>query len=85
MSGSELQWTTSGDENTVDHYTVYSSQDGQALTKLTDLGVGIHALEMCGVNLSAGNYQLYVQAVGKPSIANRMPASVNYTPACGGS
>ena len=83
MSASELQWSTNGDENTVDHYTVYSSQDGQNLTKLTDLGIGIHALEMCSLKLPAGNYQLYVQAVGKPSIANRMPGPVNYTPACG--
>lgn len=84
MSASELQWTTNGDENTVDHYTIYSSQDGQNLTKLADLGIGIHALEMCSLKLPAGNYQLYVQAVGKPSIANRMPGPVNYTPACGG-
>ena len=83
MSGSELQWTTNGDENTVDHYTIYSSQDGQNLTKLTDLAVGIHALEMCSLKLPAGNYQLYVQAVGKPSMANRMPTSVRYTSACG--
>jgi hypothetical protein len=83
MSGSELQWTTNGDENTVDHYTVYSSQDGQNLAKLTDLGLGIHALEMCSLNLPAGKYQVYVQAVGKPSMANRMPAPLSYTAACG--
>lgn len=84
MSGSELTWTTNGDENTVDHYTIYFSQDGQNLVKLTDLGVGIHALEMCSLNMPGGDYQLYVQAVGKPSMANRMPQPVNYTPACGG-
>jgi hypothetical protein len=83
MSGSELQWTTSGDESTVDHYTVYSSQDGKELTKLTDVGIGIHALEMCGLGLHPGNYQFYVQAAGKPSIANRMPKPVRYTAACG--
>ena len=82
MSGSTLQWTTSGDESTIDHYTVYSSQDGQNLTDVADLGVGIHALEMCSVKLAAGNYQLYVQAVGKPSIANRMPQPVSYTASC---
>lgn len=83
MSGSTLQWMPSGDESTIDHYTVYSSQDGQNLTDVADLGVGIHALEMCSVKLAAGNYQLYVQAVGKPSIANRMPQPVSYTAACG--
>jgi hypothetical protein len=82
MSGSELEWSTSGDESTVDHYTIYSSQDGQNLTKVADLGVGIHALEMCSVMLAPGNYQLYVQAVEKPSLANRMPGPVVYTAAC---
>jgi hypothetical protein len=84
LSGSTLQWVTQGDESTVDHYTVYSSKDGQNLTKLTDLGVGIHALEMCSLGMPPGNYQLFVQAVGKPSMANRMPGGVSYTQACGG-
>lgn len=84
LSGSTLQWTTQGDESTVDHYTVYSSKDGQNLTKLSDLGVGIHALEMCSMAMPPGNYQLFVQAVGKPSMANRMPGGVSYTAACGG-
>lgn len=83
MSGSTLQWTISGDESTVDHYTVYSSTDGQNLTKVSDLGIGIHALEMCSQTLAVGNYQLYVQAVGKPSLANQMPGPVSYSAACG--
>lgn len=85
MSGSELQWATNGDESTVDHYSVYSSQDGQNLSKVADVGVGIHALEMCSVTLAPGNYQLYVQAVGKPSLANRMAGPVSYSAVCGGS
>ena len=83
MSGSKLDWSTSGDESTVDHYSVYSSQDGQNLTKLTDVGVGTHSVDMCSLTLAAGNYQLYVQAVGKPSIANRMPQPLSYTAGCG--
>lgn len=84
MSGSTLQWTTGGDESVIDHYTIYSSIDGQNLNQLVDLGVGIHALAMCSVSIPSGQYQLYVQAVGKPSFANRMPAPVSYSPACGG-
>ena len=83
LSGSTLQWTPHGDESTVDHYTVYSSRDGKNLTKLTDLGVKIHALEMCSLAMAPGNYQLFVQVVGKPSMANRMPGGVSYTQACG--
>jgi len=83
ISGSSLQWNTSGDEGTVDHYTVYSSQDGQTLMKLSDLETGVHSLDLCKVAVPAGKNQLYVQAVGKPSMANRMPDPVNYTSACG--
>jgi len=83
LSGTSLQWNTSGDESTVDHYTVYSSQDGQNLTRLSDLQTGIHSFGLCSVAMPPGNYQLYVQAAGKPSIANRMPAPVSYTAACG--
>jgi hypothetical protein len=83
MWGNQLKWSTSGDEGNVDHYTIYSSTDGKNLAKLADVGIGIHGIEMCGLKLAPGKYQLYVQAVGKPSMANRMPGPVNYTPACG--
>ena len=83
MQGSTLQWTTSGDESTVDHYTIYSSPDGQRLTKLSDVRTGVHSLDLCNVAMPSGKSQVYVQAVGKPSIANRMPGPVSYTAACG--
>ncbi len=83
MSGSNLQWTTSGDESPVDHYSVFTSQDGQNLTKVEDVATGTHTLDMCSLKLSPGQYKLFVQAVGKPSIANRMPGAVDYTAACG--
>src|SRR5579863_3843460 len=37
VSGNALQWSISGDESTVDHYTVYISSDGANLMSLTDL------------------------------------------------
>jgi hypothetical protein len=37
MSGSLLQWTVNGNENTVDHYVIYYSPDGQNLLELNTL------------------------------------------------
>jgi hypothetical protein len=83
VSGNTLEWTTSGNENTVDHYAVYSSQDGQKLTPLTQTQARTHSVDLCSLSLPGGNNSLYVQAVGKPMLANRMPGPVSYTPACG--
>src|SRR5579863_1333355 len=77
-----LQWTIDGNENTVDHYSVYISSDGENLMSLTDSAAGIHSLNLCGFAIPAGNYQLFVQAVGKPSLANQITSAVDYTPSC---
>lgn len=86
VSGGTLEWDISGSEDTVDHYAVYSSTDGQNLTELKDVQPGTHSVNLCSLSSSmpAGNYQMFVQAVGKPSLANRMAQPVSYTPACGG-
>lgn len=85
VSGNTLEWSTSGNENTIDHYAVYSSQDGQSVTALTQTQPGTHSVDLCSLTLPGGKSSLYVQAVGKPMLANRMPEPVSYTPACGGS
>src|SRR5713226_5218348 len=82
LSGQTLQWNVSGDESTVDHYRVYISTDGQNLMTLTDTAPGLRSINLCSFSIPAGNYKLFVQAVGKPSLANRMPGAVSYTPAC---
>jgi len=84
VTGNSLAWTINGDESTVDHYTVYASTDGQNLADVKDLPTGTYSADLCSLALPVGNYQLFVQAVGKPSIANRMPAAVGYTANCGG-
>lgn len=84
VSSNTLQWDINGNENTVDHYTVYASPDGQNITKLTDIKTGVHSVDLCSLPVPTGTHELLVQAVGKPSLANRMPGPVNYTPACGG-
>jgi len=82
VATNSLQWTINGNENTVDHYSVYISSDGENLMSLTDSAFGIHSLNLCGFAIPAGNYQLFVQAVGKPSLANQITSAVDYTPSC---
>jgi len=82
LSGNALQWSISGNENTVDHYTVYISSDGQNLMSLTDLTPGLRSLNLCGFPIPNGSYELFVQAVGKPTLANQMSGAVNYNSSC---
>lgn len=82
LSANSLQWSISGNENTIDHYEVYISTDGQNLMSLSDIAPGVHSLNLCGFPVPEGAYQLFVQAVGKPTIANHMTGAVNYTPTC---
>jgi hypothetical protein len=82
VAGTALQWATSGEESTVDHYTVYISSDGQNLMPLTNMATGTDSLNLCSFSIPAGNYKLFVQAVGKPSLANQITGAVSYSPAC---
>src|SRR6202451_1784242 len=77
-----LQWTITGAESTIDHYTVYVSSDGQNLMSLTDIDTGIHSLNLCGFPIPDGSYQFFVQAVGKPSLTNQITSAVSYSPSC---
>ncbi len=84
LSGSVLSWTpkfskTTGSENTVSSYVVYSSTDGTNLTRLTTLGTGTHTLDLSTFSLANGTYTISVQAVGQPSILNKISNSVTYT------
>jgi hypothetical protein len=82
VSGNNLQWTISRNENTVDHYTVYISADGQNLMSLTNMSSGLHSLNLCGFPIPSGNYTLFVQATGKPSMANQISSAITYVPSC---
>ena len=85
ISGSTLQWSITGNEDTVDHYNVYLSSDGQNLMTLTTTEPGLRSVNLCSFPIPAGKYQMFVQSAGKPSLANRMPGPVSYSPACSGS
>ncbi len=78
ISGNSLSWSLTGDESTVDHYTVFLSTDGQNLMRLQDLPAGTHALDLTSYGLAAGNYTLFVKATGKPFLKNQMSAAVSF-------
>ena len=76
VSESTLSWTIAGgNENTIDHYTVFASTDGQNLAALGNVPAGTHSLSLSQFSLPSA-YILYVQAVGKPSIQNKMSAAI---------
>ncbi|MGB7602236.1 MAG: endo-1,3-alpha-glucanase family glycosylhydrolase [Candidatus Sulfotelmatobacter sp.] len=81
-AANSLQWSVSGNENTVDHYAVYISEDGENLMPLTDIASGIHSLNLCGFPIPDGNYKMFVQAVGKPTLANQISGATSYTATC---
>ncbi len=83
-AGNSLQWTIHGDPSTVDHYVAYISTDGKNLMALGDAMAGTNSLNLCSYSIPNGNYILYVQAVGKPGIANQISGPVQFTSTCGG-
>ncbi|MGE5206016.1 MAG: hypothetical protein ACM3PW_10400 [Chlamydiota bacterium] len=85
LAGGALKWSVRGNENTVDHYTVFVSTDGQHLAELTRAGAGNHSINLASYSLPEGNYTLYVQAVGKPVFRNHMSEAIKYTASGSGS
>jgi hypothetical protein len=72
VSGTVASWSITGQMNTVDHFSVYVSQDGQNLMWLADEATTVSSLDIAQFGLPAGNYQVFVKAVGKPSLTNKM-------------
>jgi hypothetical protein len=85
-AGSVVNWSLVGTglENTIDHYTLFVSTDGVSLMPLVDLPAGARELDVAPYNLAAGTYQVFVKAVGKPNLLNKMSNPVGLTVAAGG-
>jgi hypothetical protein len=79
LNGDALSWSSTGDESTLDHYSVFISVDGQNLMSLGDYATSTHSLSLSAFGFNSGTYKVYVKAVGKPSIVNHMSAAVSYT------
>jgi hypothetical protein len=82
VSGNALQWKIKGSESAVDHYTIYISNDGQNLMALQEEAPGDSTLNLCSFPVPAGSYKLFVQAAGRPSMANRITGPINYSSTC---
>ena len=81
QSGTTIAWSVNGgDENTIDHYTVFISTDGTNLAKLGDVPVGTHSFDLGPLKLPGNTYFVYVKATGAPSFQNKMSPAIAYHP-----
>lgn len=69
-------FTGGGSEETVDHYEVYLSVDGQNLMDAGSIQVGGAPFDVAKLALAPGAYKVFVQMVGKSHILNRLSAPV---------
>ena len=79
VTGTVASWTIAGQMNTVDHFTVFASQDGANLMWLADLPTTTSSLDLSSFSLNAGSYIVFVKAVAKASMTNKMSAGVQVT------
>jgi hypothetical protein len=79
LNGAQLHWTITGDESTLDHYTVFISTDGEKLAALGDSATGTPGMDLSAFSIPAGTYSLFVKAVGKPSLRNHMSSPLTLT------
>jgi len=79
LSGQTLNWSLSGQESTIDHYTVFVSPDGQTLNPVGEVQPGTHSINIGSFSLAAGSYTVYVEAIGKPSLLNHMSGAVAFS------
>jgi PKD repeat protein len=79
VAGTVASWTITGQMNTLDHFTVFASQDGANLMWLADVPTTASSLDLASFSLNAGNYTIFVKAVGKASLTNKMSAGVQVT------
>jgi len=81
QSGSTVSWTVNGQENTIDHYTVFISTNGKNLSPLIDVPAGTHSVDLSKLTASSNTtYFVFVKAVGMPSIQNKMSPAIAYHP-----
>jgi PKD repeat protein len=79
VAGTIASWSITGQMNTVDHFTVFASQDGANLMWLADLPTTKSSLDLAPFGLNAGNYIIFVKAVGKATLTNKMSGGVQVT------
>lgn len=78
VAGNTATWAITGDQNTLDHFKVFISTDGQNLMWLRDVAASEGALELGSYGFAPGTYLVHVKAIGKPMMTNKMSAAAAY-------
>jgi PKD repeat protein len=79
VAGTVVSWSITGQMNTVNHFMVFASQDGANLMWLADAATSVSSLDLAKFGLNAGNYTIFIKAVGQPSLTNKMSGGVQLT------
>ena len=72
VAGTVVSWSITGQASTIDHFSIFVSLSGDNLLPLKDVPVGTSSMDLAQFNLEPGTYLVYVKAVGKPSLTNKM-------------
>lgn len=78
IASGKLTWTVTGNQNTVQQYDVLMSADKSTVTTVGSIAPGNPLSFDLGTGSIPVGASLYVQAVGKPCIINRLSAPVPY-------
>ncbi len=78
VSGSKVNWTINGPEQTIHTYRVFISRDGDQMMKVTDVAPAGRSLDLATYGFAPGTYKIFVKAIGKPSIQNHMSNAATY-------
>jgi hypothetical protein len=84
VTGSTLSWSLQASdpdatEETIDHYEIFDSADGQTLSQVATAPRGARSVDLSGVPVGCGARTLYVKAVGAPSVLDKISGPVSYT------
>lgn len=85
VSNGVATWSVTGNENTIDHFRVFVSLDGESLMPVGNLAATSRSFDLQPLNLAGGEYKVFVQAYGKPLLRNQIARaagtwSVNLAP-----
>ena len=70
--GTVVKWSITGQQNTINHFRIFISTDGTKLMPVKDVSASSRSLDLKAADFAAGTYSVYVKAVGKPFLQNRM-------------
>lgn len=74
LAGNLITFTVTGNENTVRRYNLWGTTDGITAQLLATINPGVRQFDLTALPglVAGGNYTLYVEAQGMPSLQNHM-------------